>query len=91
MTSVQPTVTHVISMPFVTTQMDLTNAAAILGSLEMDKPALVKIIVIVVVVSPVSWLSITRMICLVFFSEPGKFCLFLFHSTCQAFLHLLYL
>ena len=41
--------TYVMSMPFVTTQMDLTNAAAILGSLEMDKPALVKIIVIVVV------------------------------------------
>ena len=38
-----------MSMPFVTTQMYLTNAAAILGSLEMDKPALVKIIVIVVV------------------------------------------
>ena len=54
LTSVQPTVTHVMSMPFVTTQVDLTNAAAILGSLEMDKPALVKIIVIVVVVSPVS-------------------------------------
>ena len=52
LTSVQPTVTHVMSMPFVTTQVDLTNAAAILGSLEMDKPALVKIIV--VVVSPVS-------------------------------------
>ena len=52
--SVQPTVTHVMSMPFVTTQVDLTYAAAILGSLEMDKPALVKIIVIVVVVSPVS-------------------------------------
>ena len=49
LTSVLPTVTHVMSMPFVTTQMDLTNAAAILGSLEMDKPALVKIIVIVVV------------------------------------------
>ena len=49
MTSVLPTVTHVMSMPFVTTQMDLTNAAAILGSLEMDKPALVKIVVIVVV------------------------------------------
>ena len=38
-----------MSMPFVTTQMDLTNAAAVLGSLEMDKPALVKIVVIVVV------------------------------------------
>ena len=38
-----------MSMPFVTTQVDLTNAAPILGSLEMDKPALVKIIVIVVV------------------------------------------
>ena len=43
-----------MSTPFVTTKVDLTNAAAILGSLEMDKPALVKIIVIVVVVSPVS-------------------------------------
>jgi len=43
-----------MSMPFVTIQVDLTNAAAILGSLEMDKPALVKIIVIVIVVSSVS-------------------------------------
>lgn len=41
LTSVQPTVTHVMSMPFVTTQVDLTNAAAILGSSEMDKPALI--------------------------------------------------
>lgn len=57
LTSVQQTITHVMSMPFVTTQVDLTNAAAILGSLEMDKPALVKIINIVVIVLFLNFLS----------------------------------